>query len=95
MKKLLFLLAIATVLLSSCSDKIDPVSDPKSATTIEIQEMPKDTMLVIVDNDRITLLNKDTNLVEYSHQNDTSVGLLFGFVWGIFLTGMIYSIFAD
>jgi hypothetical protein len=94
MKKLLFLLAIlATVLFSSCDEEIKQVSDPKGFTTVELQESPKDTVAVIIEDTSIYVFNDD-NLVKHRvYSYDAGETFLTGFLIALTIC-LIIVIFA-
>lgn len=79
MKKL-FLLAAILITLISCDSSIKKVENPKAETTIEIQNMPSDTMLVAIDKTTLYAINKETKLVEYK-VHDGGMFLIVGLVW--------------
>lgn len=64
MKRLILLAAILITLIS-CDSSIKKVENPKAETTIEIQNMPSDTMLVAIDKTTLYAINKESKLVEY------------------------------
>lgn len=66
MKKI-FLFVGVLLLLSSCTvryqDPRETVKDPKAETTIRIQELPADTVLMAIDGSDLYIFDKDTRLV--------------------------------
>lgn len=90
MKKLILLAAIL-ITLASCDLSIKKVENPKAETTIKIQNMPSDTMLVAIDKTTLYAINKDTKLVEYKAHNG-GIFLIVGFVLGLALALIIMHI---
>lgn len=65
MKKLTFITVIILFILSSCYAPLeDSKVDSKKATTIEIQELPKDTVVISHNEETLFIFNK-SNEVEY------------------------------
>ena len=64
MKKLLVVL-ISIIALSSCYRNVEnSVADPKKETTVELQELPKDTVVISID-EHILYVFDDNNQVVY------------------------------
>lgn len=62
MKKLLLLLLVVVGMSSCYMDVEKTVEDPKKATTVELQELVKDTVVVSVDNYNLYVFDEN-NLV--------------------------------
>lgn len=90
MKKLILLAAIL-ITLASCDSRIEKVENPKAETTIEIQNMPSDTMLVAIDKTTLYAINKETKLVEYKVHGG-GMFLIVGFVLGFAFALIIVAI---
>jgi hypothetical protein len=92
MKQLLIILALLFV-FASCDTKL--VENPKAETTLEMQQQPKDTMLVVMhteeDNvlDRIEVYNFNHELIYEKHQHPT--GLLLGMMFLFMFIGFSLS----
>ena len=89
MKKLILLAAILLTLIS-CDSSIEKVENPKAETTIEIQNMPSDTMLVAIDENTLYAINKESKLVEYKVYDVGHflffVGIAVGLLIGLLIT---------
>lgn len=68
MKKILFLLVLAFI-LSSCYEDVKQVKEPEKVTTISIQNLPKDTVLVSIEGETLYVFDQKTNLVKYKIKN--------------------------
>lgn len=68
MKKILFLLVL-TFALSSCYEDVQQVKEPEKVTTISIQNLPKDTVLVSIEGETLYVFDQKTNLVKYKIEN--------------------------
>lgn len=65
MKKLLLILGL-TLFMFSCDEEIKNEDNPAAATSIEVSEAAKDTVLLYKKNSEVFyILDKETNLVEY------------------------------
>jgi PBP1b-binding outer membrane lipoprotein LpoB len=63
MKKLIFLF-ITAIIFSSCSvDVIDTVEDSKKETTVELQELEKDTVIISIVDNNLYVFNKDKEVI--------------------------------
>lgn len=88
----ILLLVLTIGFFTSCDEDIERVSDPLEETTVAAQQAAKDTMLVYHESkEKILLLDKETNVVQYElygvNHND---GIFwFGFVVGVFVFAMI------
>lgn len=95
MKKL-FLFLITLVIFASCTDPIEKVKDPEKSTTVYLQQLPKDTVAISIDKNKLYVFNKD-NTIEYKVINISnadhviiSMGfLLFIVIYCILLTMLI------
>lgn len=87
MKKLILLAAILITLMS-CDSSIEKVENPRAETTIEIQSMPADTMLVAIDKNTLYAINKESKLVEYRVYNEGGLYFILGVAVGL-LIGVI------
>lgn len=88
MKKLI-LFIIILIGLSSCDSTIKKVENPEELTTIHIQNLKADTMLVAIDKDILYAINKDTKLVGYILTNISLGEVLLLIFAGIVLGGII------
>ena len=68
MKKILFLLVL-TFALSSCYKDVQQVKEPEKVTTISIQNLPKDTVLVSIEDETLYVFDQKTNLLKYKIEN--------------------------
>jgi len=57
MKKLIYLFLI--VLFGSCYSELKPIRNPEKITTIEIQSLPKDTVIISVDGSTIYVFDEN------------------------------------
>ena len=94
MKKLILLAAILITLIS-CDSRIEKVDNPKAETTVEIQSIPADTMLVAIDKKTLYAINKETNLVEYKAYGLDGRIFLAGIVCGVAITLLILLFVMD
>ena len=94
MKKLILLAAILITLMS-CDSSIEKVENPRAETTIEIQSMPADTMLVAIDEHRLYAINKESKLVEYKVSNDSDSVFILGLALGAFFALILCLIIID
>lgn len=94
MKKLILLAAILITLIS-CDSGIEKVENPKAETTIEIQNMPSDTMLVAIDENTLYAINKESKLVEYKVHDGRGLFLVLVIALGAFLGLFIALILTD
>ena len=94
MKKYIFLFIL--IGLTSCSNEIKKVENPKKETTIEILDLPRDTsVIVVINQDIVYLLNKDSKLVQYKLEqvDDLVDDLKLTFAFIIFLVcGLLIGI---
>jgi len=67
MKKL-FLFLITLVIFASCTNNIEEIKDPEKKTTVYLQQLPKDTVAISIDEDKLYVFNED-NTVEYKVTN--------------------------
>lgn len=68
MKKLI-LFVIILIGLSSCYEYIKPIENPEEKTTISIQNLPKDTVLVSIEGETLYVFDQKTNLLKYKIEN--------------------------
>ena len=65
MKKLILLL-FPLLLFSSCMVDVDKsVDDPKKETTTYLQELPKDTVVISIEDENLYVFDSQTNLLKY------------------------------
>lgn len=64
MKKLLFLLVLLVGMSSCYVDVEDSIEDPKKETTVELQELPKDTAVISIDEYKLYVFDEQ-GLVKY------------------------------
>lgn len=81
MKKLIFILLTLFTLASCTKPTIEnSVEDSERFTTVEIQNLPKDTVVVSIDGTKVYVFN-DNNTVEYQAElmdvNTTSINAFF------------------
>lgn len=88
MKKLILLAAILITLMS-CDSSIEKVENPRAETTIEIQNMPSDTMLVAIDENTLYAINKESKLVEYKVSNNGRLLLILGIASGLLIGAIL------
>lgn len=95
MKKLILLAAILITLIG-CDSSIEKVKNPKAETTIEIQNMPSDTMLVAIDKTTLYAINKETKLVEYKVYDvgylSFITGITVGLLIGLLITAVVTNL---
>ena len=85
MKKLLLLLLVV-VGMSSCFMKVeDSVEDPKKATTVELQELVKDTVVISVDNYNLYVFDENNLVVAKTVAIEETAPPINIFVFIIFL----------
>jgi len=89
-RKLLLMLILSSIVFFSCTDytpeKLNK-KDSKEVTTVEIQDMQKDTLIVSIDGNKMYVFNDD-NLVEYKiHTYDQSMCTPVG-DWYIFISAL-------
>ena len=64
MKKL-FIFIILLIVTSSCYvDVVNSVNDPKQETTLKLQELPKDTVTISIENSNLYVFD-DSNQLKY------------------------------
>lgn len=63
MKKFLFLIVLILSFMSCEIDVRDTVDNPKTFTTIQIQELPKDTVVIAIDNNNLYVFNKNNEVI--------------------------------
>lgn len=92
MKKLLFLILIV-IGLASCYESVTPVDNPRELTTVKLLEAPKDTMLIVIQNETLYAIDIKSNLVKYKIENiqrhSTPIANTF-LVWGILLIVILF-----
>jgi hypothetical protein len=64
MKKYLFFLILLCSIFTSCEIPIRQVENPENSTTVEIQNLQKDTAIIAID-DNILYIYDRRNLVKY------------------------------
>jgi hypothetical protein len=97
MKRLLIILVLLLA-MTSCTNKI--IENPKASTTLEMQEQPKDTMLVVMEQEdsRIThieIYNMNNQIVYKKKQLDEFYVIAFiiiGCMIGLLFTAIIFNI---
>lgn len=68
--KYLLLILLPIIMFSSCTENIKPVEDPKSVE-LKYSEADKDTMLVLVIDEKIMLFDQTNQLVYKEEKDDT------------------------
>lgn len=58
-----------TFALSSCYEEVQQVKEPEKVTTISIQNLPKDTVLVSIEGETLYVFDQKTNLLKYKIEN--------------------------
>ena len=97
MKKLLFLLLVVVGMSSCYVDVKKSVEDPKEETTVQLQELPKDTVAIAVDGNSLYVFDENNLVVAKTVAVDsdavpisffdlliiTAAAFLLGFVVGL------------
>jgi|GEM_PF-4362393 uncharacterized lipoprotein YajG len=97
MKKLIFIL-LALFTLAGCTKPTleNSVEDSDKFTTVEMQNLPKDTVVVSVDGTKVYIFN-DNNTVEYQAElmnvDTTSINSFFLFMTVMLSIGFILIFF--
>lgn len=92
MKKILFLLVL-TFALSSCYEDVQQVKEPEKVTTISIQNLPKDTVLVSIEDETLYVFDQKTNLVKYKIENTQKGSIpINSFIFMIMLFSILFLI---
>ena len=65
MKKILFFVILIVTLVSCDEDnKIKEVENPNEITTLEIQKLPKDTVVISIDVDKLYIFDDSTRVIK-------------------------------
>ena len=64
MKKLITIVILIVALSSCYNDVEDSVKNPKLETTIQLQDLPKDTVVISIDKNTLYVFDEN-NLVKY------------------------------
>ena len=94
MKKSILFIAVLmiTVLMSSCTDPIQEIRDPKGATTLEQFDAVKDTMLVTVEYNQVCIYNDNGYVIHRFDNTDAVATALLTFIIGFVLGAVIIAI---
>lgn len=68
MKKYLIILIVSCSIFASCNIDIKQVENPEKSTTVEIQNLKKDTAIIAIDKDVLYVYDAK-NLVKYKVKN--------------------------
>lgn len=71
MKKLLLLLLVVVGMSSCFEDVKKSVKDPKEATTIRLQELPKDTVVISTDEHNLYVFDENNLVVAKTVAGDS------------------------
>lgn len=77
--KVLLMMAFLAIMISSCSETIEPIRNPEQMTTVSLYNLEKDTVPVLIADDIIYVFNEDGYL-QYkvkSYDMADSIGLMF------------------
>ena len=86
---------IVGLFLFGCGQKISKVENPKEKTTVQLQEISKDTMLVYINNGKLYLFDLKTKNIQYQLTNyEWSIGILIILGVGLFV-GLVVGIISD
>jgi len=61
--KTMLILIIIILMFASCTNMSETVENPKTFTTVELQELPKDTCVISVSGKNIYIFNEDGEIV--------------------------------
>jgi hypothetical protein len=93
----IFIILLYSLLgLFGCTKPVkETVEDPTVTTTVKLQELPKDTVVISVDDDKLYVFDKDNKVIYVTTgENITGNGMLiFLFIFLVFF--LIISIFAN